>query len=189
MHSQRGNSKLIIGVVAGVTLVAGLFAYKYLLPVNTGGKSTEKTAIKATTMVGQQRPDFTLTDVEGAKHSVSQWDGKVMLINFWATWCPPCRREIPAFIKLQDDYRDKGLVIVGVALDNQQAAIDYVDPMGINYPILVGEVDGIALTQQYGNELGILPYSVVVDRKGVIQAIIRKEVSYEDVEKLITPFL
>ena len=189
MHSERGNSKLIIGVVAGATLVAGLFAYKYLVPVNVGGPAAEKTTIKPTTIVGQQRPDFTLTDVEGKQHSVSEWDGKVMLINFWATWCPPCRREIPAFIKLQDDYRDKGLLIVGIALDSQQAAIDYVDPMGINYPIMVGEIDGIALTQKYGNELGVLPYSVIVDRKGVIQAIIRKEVSYEDVEKLITPYL
>jgi len=140
-------------------------------------------------MVGQHRPDFTLTDVDGKPHHLSEWDGKVLLINFWATWCPPCRREIPAFIQLQDNYRDKGLVIIGIALDTRQAAVDFVDPMGINYPILVGEVEGITLTQQYGNELGVLPYSVIVDRQGTIQSVFRSEVTYENAEKLITPHL
>jgi thiol-disulfide isomerase/thioredoxin len=172
-----------------MTLIAGLVAYRYLIPVNLEGKGKPTSTIKPTTIVGQRRPDFTMTDVEGKQRSASEWDGKVMLINFWATWCPPCRREIPAFIKLQDDYRDKGLVIVGIALDSQQAAIDYVDPMGINYPVLQGEIEGISLTQKYGNELGVLPYSVVVDRNGVIQHSFRNEVTYEDAEKLIKPLL
>ena len=188
VQKQKGNTKLLVSVVAGVTLLAGLFAYQYFSP---GGepKQASTATITAKTIVGQPRPDFSMADVDGKQQSVSQWDGKVMLINFWATWCPPCRREIPAFIKLQDDYREKGLVIVGIALDTQQAAIDFVDPMGINYPILVGEVDGISLTQKYGNDLGVLPYSVIVDRNGVIQQSFRHEVSYEDAEKMVTPYL
>ena len=188
LHRQDGNTKLVVSVVAGLTLLAGLFAYNYFIPAPRQGPAPA-TTITTPTVVGKPRPAFIMTDVEGQPQNVDQWDGKVVLINFWATWCPPCRREIPAFIRLQEAYRDKGLVIVGIALDTQQAAIDYVDPMGINYPILVGEIDGISLTQQYGNELGVLPYSVIVDRNGVIQKTFLKEVSYEDAEKLITPYL
>lgn len=189
LHRQVGYVKLLVAVVAGLTLLAGLFAYKYFAPASFSNSHPAATTITSPTVVGKPRPAFTMTDVEGKPQSVDQWNGKVVLINFWATWCPPCRREIPAFIRLQEAYRDKGLVIVGIALDTQQAAIDYVDPMGINYPILVGEVEGISLTQVYGNELGALPYSVIVDRNGVIQETFLKEVSYEDAEKLITPYL
>ena len=192
VHTQTGNHKLLVAVVAGLTLLAGLFAYKYFAPAKSDSTSTNPATANITSppsMVGKPRPAFVMPDIEGQSQDVAQWNGKVMLINFWATWCPPCRREIPAFIRLQETYRDKGLVIVGIALDTQQAAIDYVDPMGINYPILVGEVDGISLTQRYGNELGVLPYSVIVDRNGVIQKTFLKEVTYEDAEKLITPYL
>ena len=189
IHRQYGHVKVAVSVVAGLTLLAGLFAYKYFAPVSNKAQAPTAAITPPPTMVGKPRPPFTMVDVEGKPQNVDQWNGKVVLINFWATWCPPCRREIPAFIRLQEAYRDKGLVIVGIALDSQQAAIDYVDPMGINYPILVGEIDGISLTQRYGNELGVLPYSVIVDRNGVIQKTFLKEVTYEDAEKLISPYL
>ena len=185
---MKAIHKLSIGALAIAIVAAGYLSYQYLIP-RTSGERAGQTNISAPTMVGKPRPPFTMVDVEGKPQNVDQWNGKVVLINFWATWCPPCRREIPAFIRLQEAYRDKGLVIVGIALDSQQAAIDYVDPMGINYPILVGEIDGISLTQRYGNELGVLPYSVIVDRNGVIQKTFLKEVTYEDAEKLISPYL
>ena len=182
--------KIILGVIALAALSGGIIVGGYM----TKNKATE-TAAKTTpasrpaSVIGAQRIDFTLKDTDGKMRKLSEWDNKVIMINFWATWCPPCRREIPAFIELQDKYRDKGFSIIGVALDTPQAAIDFVDPMGINYPILVGEEEGIELTQQYGNQLGVLPYSVIVDRKGKIRHTLRHELTLEDVEKLITPLL
>lgn len=140
-------------------------------------------------VINKPRPDFSLQDTSDKLHNIKEWDGKVVLLNFWATWCPPCRREIPTFINMYDKYREKGFTIVGVALDTKQNAIDFVDPMGINYPILVGEKDGIALTQEYGNNLGVLPYSVIIDRKGVIRQTIRHELNQQQIEQLITPLL
>ena len=135
------------------------------------------------------RPDFTLIDLEGTPRSIRDWDGKVILVNFWATWCPPCVREIPAFINLYETYKDKGFTIVGVALDNKQDVIDFIDPMGVEYPILLGDQKGIKLTQEYGNRLGVLPYTVVIDRNGRIVARHRNEMTYEEAEALIKPLL
>ena len=136
-----------------------------------------------------QRPDFTLMDVEDRPRSIRDWDGQVILVNFWATWCPPCVREIPAFNKLYDTYKHKGFTIIGIALDNKQDVIDFLDPMGVEYPILLGDQQGIKLTQEYGNRLGVLPYSVIIDRQGRIIERHRNEMTFEEAEQLIKPLL
>ena len=136
-----------------------------------------------------QRPAFTLMDVEDRPRSINDWDGQVILVNFWATWCPPCVREIPAFNKLYDTYKDKGFTIIGIALDNKQDVIDFIDPMGVEYPILLGDQQGIKLTQEYGNRLGVLPFSVVIDRQGRITERHRNEMTFEEAEQLIKPLL
>lgn len=135
------------------------------------------------------RPLFKLKDLEDKTRDIKEWDGKVLLVNFWATWCPPCRKEIPAFIKLQEKYQDKGFQIIGVALDEKQAVIDFTDPMGVNYPVLMAADEGIKLSKAYGNRLGVLPFSVIVDRKGKIIHRQRSELSFEQVEGMIKPLL
>jgi len=186
ISQTRGKAtNLIIAAIGIIGLAAGIGVYSYL---NQPDKP-KTVSIKATTLVGSKRPDFTLMDVDSGKHNINEWDGKVLIVNFWATWCPPCRREIPAFIALQEKYASKGFTIVGVALDSKQAAIDYVDPMGINYPILVGDTDGIAISQEYGNKLGVLPYTVIVDRQGIIRHTLAREVELDEAERLITPLL
>ncbi|VAW96744.1 Cytochrome c-type biogenesis protein ResA [hydrothermal vent metagenome] len=187
LQNMYGKSTAVFVVIAGVlALGAGIGLSIYL---NQSSTSTQTATIKSTSLIGKQRPDFSMGDVEGEKRSISEFDGKVLIVNFWATWCPPCRREIPALIALQEKYKDKGFTIVGVALDSQQAAIDFVDPMGINYPILVGETDGIAISQAYGNELTVLPYTVVIDRKGIIRHAFAREITLSEAEELIKPFL
>ncbi|MGD8408272.1 MAG: TlpA disulfide reductase family protein [Thiohalophilus sp.] len=178
----------ILVIVAVVSLLAGLYANR--LFHSEGSDTTQTVKSDADQIrVPEVRPDFGMLDLHDKLRHVSEWDGQVMLINFWATWCPPCRREIPAFIKLQNDYQDKGFTIVGIAIDTKQNAVDFVDPMGINYPVLVGDQDGIALSKDYGNRLGVLPYTVVVDRKGKIVTTHRNELTYEEAEALIKPLL
>jgi peroxiredoxin len=136
-----------------------------------------------------QRPAFTLLDVEDKPHSIGDWDGQVILVNFWATWCPPCVREIPAFNQLYESYKDKGFTIIGIALDNKQDVIDFIDPMSVEYPILLGDQQGIKLTQDYGNRLGVLPFSVIIDRQGRIIERHRNEMTFEEAEQLVKPLL
>ena len=182
------NKTIITISLSVIALVAGMTLYtKYGTQQPESAQSTSQ--IKSTSIIGQTRPDFRLRDTEDKLRQPSEWDGKVMLVNFWATWCPPCRHEIPAFIELQEKYADKGFVIVGIALDTKQAAVDFVDPMGINYPILIAETEGVSLTLKYGNELGALPFSVIVDKQGKIQKTFRHEVSFEEAEALVSPYL
>jgi len=141
------------------------------------------------TPVSNIRPLFKLKDLEEKTRDVKEWDGQVLMINFWATWCPPCRKEIPAFVELQDKYLAKGFKIVGVALDEKQAVIDFTDSMGVNYPILMAEQEGIALSKAYGNRLGVLPFTVIVDRKGNIIHRLRTELTFKQVEGMIKPLL
>ena len=141
------------------------------------------------TPVSNVRPLFKLKDLEDKVRDIKEWDGQVLMINFWATWCPPCRREMPAFIELQEKYQDKGFTIIGIALDEKQAVIDFTDPMGMNYPILLAEQEGITLAKAYGNNLGVLPFTVIVDRKGNIIHRQRSELTFEQVEGMIKPLL
>lgn len=141
------------------------------------------------TAISNIRPLFKLKDTQGKIRDVKEWDGQVLMINFWATWCPPCRKELPAFIEVQEKYKAKGFQIVGIALDEKQAVIDFTDPMGINYPILLADQEGIVLTKAYGNRLGVLPFTVIIDRKGNIVHRQRTELTFEQVEGMIKPLL
>ena len=152
-------------------------------------QTTTPAAKAARQMEGQPRPVFNLPDLEGDMRSASEWDGKVLVVNFWATWCPPCRREIPAFMDMQDKYGAQGLQFVGVALDNTTKVQDYVNTMGIDYPTLVGGEQAVETSKRYGNTLGALPYTAIIDRQGRIVHTHRGEVSKETAEKEIKALL
>ncbi|MEJ2142938.1 MAG: TlpA disulfide reductase family protein [Gammaproteobacteria bacterium] len=184
------NSKqiIIVVVVAIIGLGGGFFLNQYLAK-DKSANAMPHAERKVDISTPEFRPEFALKDLEGTTRYAKEWDGKVLLINFWATWCPPCVREIPAFVDLHEAYKDKGFEIVGIAIDNKQAVIDFIDPMGADYPILLGEEAGIKLSQAYGNRLGVLPYSIIVDRKGKIVSTHRSEMTYDAVEKAIKPLL
>ena len=135
------------------------------------------------------RPEFQLTDLDGKLRNIKEWDGKVILLNFWATWCPPCRDEIPAFINLQNKYGASGFQVIGIAIDQMELVQGYSDSMGINYPVMVGEDEATEITMQYGNRLNVLPYSVIIDGNSMIRFIKRGEITENEVEELIEPLL
>ena len=115
-----------------------------------------------------QLPPFSLPDTEGMSRSSEEWKGKVLVVNFWATWCPPCLEEIPLFMEFQEAHRAHGLQFVGVALEDAQPVREFEADLGINYPILVAGLSGLSLSSALGNRAGVVPFSVVVDREGRI---------------------
>ncbi|GAC1635071.1 MAG: hypothetical protein NVS9B10_31180 [Nevskia sp.] len=109
------------------------------------------------------------TDVDGKVHAVDEYRGKLLVINFWATWCGPCLHEIPALIKLQGDYGAKGFQLVGPAVDDPDEVRGQLKKLGFNYPVFVGESDAMLdLMTRLGNTSGALPFSVVVAPDGRI---------------------
>jgi thiol-disulfide isomerase/thioredoxin len=111
--------------------------------------------------------DYTLKDVNGIDVPLDSFEGKVVLVNFWATWCPPCKAEIPGFVALQDQYRDQGLVILGISGDDDAETLKkFASEWKINYPMLVGR-DETALLDAYGPIYGY-PISVIVGRDGAV---------------------
>ena len=109
-----------------------------------------------------------LPDQYGKPQSLAQWRGKVLVLNFWATWCAPCREEIPDFIALRADYRARNVEMVGIALDAAAPVAGYATEMNIPYPILVGEGAALGLSRALGNPSGALPYTVVINPAGKI---------------------
>ncbi len=140
-------------------------------------------------VIGLPHPTFELMDIEGEKRHSKEWNGKVVLVNFWATWCPPCKKEMPAFMELQEQYGSQGFQVVGIALDDEQSVRDFADTLGINYPVLVAEFEGIGLSRAYGNHMGALPYSVFIDRNGHISLTQTGELNKQQVEQIINPML
>lgn len=111
-----------------------------------------------------------LPNLDGKLESLEQWRGKVLVVNYWATWCAPCRDEIPVFIRLQDRYRDRGVQFVGIAVDQPHKVRPYAAELGMNFPILIGDIGAIDLTRHLGNRAGALPFTVIVGRTAEIAA-------------------
>ena len=107
-------------------------------------------------------------DTQGRPQALSQWRGRVLVLNFWASWCAPCREEIPDFVALRTQYASKGVEFVGIAVDNQANVAQFMQRQAVNYPILIGEGAANNLARQLGNPSGALPYTIVFDREGNI---------------------
>jgi thiol-disulfide isomerase/thioredoxin len=134
-------------------------------------------------------PDFTLPDVSGQPHAISEWQGKLKVINFWATWCGPCLKEIPEFIELQNHYADKGLQFIGIAVDTPEAVASYLSTININYPILVGDMPAISIAHQLGDNMDAVPFTVIVNQQGQIIHQHAGEFSKAQILEIITPLL
>jgi thiol-disulfide isomerase/thioredoxin len=154
---SRSREWVLIAAIAGLAAIAG-YAYNWWRTAPAGQAQhglTELTSAR-------------LPDLDGTLQSVSQWRGKVVVVNFWATWCAPCREEIPMLVRLQEKYAARGLQLVGIAIDQPDKVRPYAAEMRMNFPILIGSADGIELTRELGNKAGVLPYTVVLGRDGRI---------------------
>lgn len=161
---------LLILATAAVAGLAGYLAHAYLFADRVDGVETSRSVdLAGKPLVGQRRPDYTLGSTDGSIVSASDFDGQVVLVNFWATWCAPCREEMPMLMDLRHRFHDRGLEVVGIALDDVERARAFAADLGIDYPVLVGSTDVMAMVRLYGNDSGTLPYSVLVDRDGIVR--------------------
>lgn len=151
--------------VMGCCALAGLYAGRWFFaaqdPSATGAAAT------AEAILVDQLPAFSLADLDGGQRDIREWSGEPLLINFWATWCAPCRKEMPLLQTLHDDSPG-GLRVIGIAVDRPSAVESFIAEAGVTYPILVGQEDAIAAAESFGPEFIALPFSVLVAADGAV---------------------
>ncbi len=164
--TKKQRSWLYTGIFLVIVLI--------LFIVNNSGNEPKEGPLPpnyTTTTAYPPAPDFTLPSVNGKKITLSDYRGKVVIIDFWATWCPPCRRGIPYLISLKSEYGSKGLEIIGISLDaitrgTQAQVIPFIKNYGINYPIVTGNMD---IVQRFGG-IRSIPTTFIVSKDGKILA-------------------
>jgi thiol-disulfide isomerase/thioredoxin len=138
--------------------------------------------------IGDPRPPFRHAAVDGRFVSAADFDGQALLVNFWATWCAPCRREMPLLDEVAKAHVDT-LNVVGIAIDEPGPVVEFVESLGISYPILVGSTDVLATQRAWGNSAGALPYTVLVDAAGIIRWRHLGEVTPEMLEPVLSEWV
>jgi thiol-disulfide isomerase/thioredoxin len=128
-------------------------------------------------------PGLVLPDLKGQPQSLAQWQGKVLIVNYWATWCLPCREEMPGFSRLQDKYRDKGVQFVGISIDSVDKIVEFQKATRVSYPLLVGDMTAMENSAQLGNTRQALPFTAVFDREGRLSATKLGRLSEPELEK------
>jgi len=134
-------------------------------------------------------PDFVLPDVTGAPRSSEEWDGTVRVVNFWATWCPPCIREIPLLVDVQAEFGARGVQVIGIAIDETEAVAGFAERFEFNYPVLVGQEDAMDLGNRFLNGFIGLPFTVFTDRSGRIMRVHNGEIHRDEIEAILAELL
>jgi peroxiredoxin len=132
-----------------------------------------------------RRPDFSMTDMEGTERSISEWDGNAMLINFWASWCVPCKREIPLLNDISIEYKDKDFQVLGIAVDNPDNIREFIKTTPLNYLTLVDEEKSQEVAYQLTESFLVLPLTVFLDHQGRIFWMQVEEIHRDEVDAIL----
>jgi cytochrome c biogenesis protein CcmG, thiol:disulfide interchange protein DsbE len=152
--SHRLNSRFIIGIIFISTLAISVFG------------------CKSEIAAGPTAPDFSLNDLAGKTVTLKQYRGSIVVLDFWATWCPPCRAAIPELVEVQEKYKDKKLVVLGISMDDPHKATNeylraFSEKLKINYPVL--RFDLKVVESYFGNDMPALPTLYIIDRNGQVR--------------------
>ena len=149
---------LILVAVALVSMLGGVVLYDFLQPIDS-----EDPASHAQTPA--ELHSIPLTDLDNRQTLLRDWQGRLLVINFWAPWCAPCRREIPSLVKVQEEYRSRGVTILGIAFDNEPQVRRFAEEYNINYPLFLTSNRAAMYNAALGNPSGSLPFTALLDHK------------------------
>ena len=174
---------LVVGFVAlmvGALMSAGKIRMENPPPVEKPNIQDTPVTLEVVT-----HPEFTLPDDAGNERSLADWDGKNRILNFWATWCGPCKREIPVLKAFQDEHGGNGFQVIGIAVDFPEEVSLYAESAEFNYPILVGQEDAMAIAESSGIEFVGLPFTMFIAADGEYLEAYIGELHQEHLDKIV----
>jgi thiol-disulfide isomerase/thioredoxin len=168
------------------THVALLGAHQVLPPRAVSALTPPELEAGLTVPIPEQLPAFSLKDRDGRATPISKWRGKSLIINFWATWCAPCRREMPLLQALDRDWAAQDFRVIGIAVDQHDSVVDFADSLGIGYPLLIGEQDALDVAAKLGVTSPAFPFTVFTDRHAQIVALYVGELHKEQTDLILS---
>lgn len=148
-------------LAGGISIGTAVLGERWLTGDPPVGAKTLVSSAQLTTV-----PDFSLPDLSGREVPSSTWAGRILVVNYWASWCPPCVREMPMLIRAQEALAPQGVQFVGIAIDRAEDARAFVAQYPVNYPVLIGNPEAVELSRRLGNRLQGLPFTAIFDRRG-----------------------
>ena len=174
------RSALLTLILSGAAIAAYL-GYRALL----AGDDPDRAERSVPTTLADTLPDFSLMDMAGDMRSIRSWQGDALVINFWATWCAPCLREIPLLTEFQDTREAVPVQVVGIAVDHLEAVRAFAEQMKFNYPVLVGQLAAMEAAARFGVDFFVLPFTVFTDSRARVLGVHSGELHAEHLDKLV----
>lgn len=162
------QKKSLIIIIAIITVVAGIVWRNYSTNQTNSDNALQVTNTVPVSNNAQALFNASFPDENGNLQALKQWQGKVIVLNFWATWCPPCREEMPELSELYTEYKDKNVLVLGLAIDEIGLIKEFSKETKISYPLLAAENGGMELATAFGNNKDVLPYTVIIKADGTI---------------------
>lgn len=184
-------NRLIRGGLILATIAVGLGAGIgiHYITETPKQKPAPRNATAVSVETESRLPAFQLVTPDGDIADSANWNNKILIVNFWATWCTPCKKEMPAFVRFQEKYRDHGVQFVGIAMDEPQPVREFIAQLGVNYPILLDDGSAVTLSRRMGNRKGVLPYTAIYNRAGELIHTRAGEISELELSEWIEPLL
>jgi peroxiredoxin len=174
-----------IGYLA-VMISLGFIIYYYVLSPNVATKHSNNEHSKLST---QAFFAANLPNENGLNQELSQYKGKIIVLNFWAAWCPPCREEMPELSQLHEEYKNKNVVVLGLAVDELGLVKQFAQATPVSYPLLAAENEGMTLSLNLGNDRGILPYTVIINSDGHVIKTFFGRINKSLISSILKPLL
>lgn len=184
------RTNLLIILLAFASAGTGL-GLSFLLRPHPVAPAAEAGSAQSRVVAIGQRPDaISLPDREGSRRRLDEWTGKLLVVNFWASWCGPCRDEMPLFENLHQQMAEQKLAVIGIASESAEDALGFLAQNPVSYPILINAPDDPRdVSRHLGNTHSVLPYTVLIDRNGVLAATHIGSFSEQSLRDWIAPFL
>jgi thiol-disulfide isomerase/thioredoxin len=178
-------------LLPSLALIAAFFGWAaYTLTQYTGGTSSNAPANNtAAADVLRVLNSMPMTDLAGKPSRLGDWKGRILVVNYWATWCPPCRAEMPGFSRLAQKYGTKNVQFVGIGIDNADKVIQFAKDSPVSYPLTIGTPEHLALAGQLGNPAQGLPFTLLLDAEGRLHSVKLGRMTESDLEQRLTALI